>query len=77
MPHYEKFYKIITETTDGNIFESLEFTDEENYYGYISPINRLSQTVQQIGKNGGFYIDQKTLTAYPVKRVYVKTRTRH
>ena len=77
MPHYEEFYKIIIETTNGDIHESPEYKNNEEYYGYIPPIVRLSKSLQEIGKNGGFYINKKTLTANPVKRVYVKTRIRY
>ena len=75
MPHYEEFYRIIIETTDGDTHQSPEYTNNPDYYGFVAPKDRLSERLREIGQNGGFYINQKRLTAYPVKRVYVKTRT--
>lgn len=75
MTHYKEFYKIVIETTNGELHESPEYKNGKEFYGYIPPRVRLSKTLQEIGRNGGFYINKKTLTANPVKRVYVKTRT--
>lgn len=75
MPHYNVFYSIIIETTDGHIHKSPKYTNNPDDSGFVALRDRLAESLQEIGRNGGFYINQKTLTAYPVKRVYVKTRT--
>lgn len=77
MPHYEEKYKIIIEDSSGNSHESQAYTNNPEHFGFIPPLARLSVALEELGKNGGFYIDKEALTAYPVKRVYVKKLHHH